>query len=104
MEEQRGKRKVLKGKIISDKMQKTAIVEVERTFRHPKYKKVVREKKKYKVDNPENTARIGDLVEIMGTRPLSKEKHWRVSKIVQKAKGAEETTKILEPQIDTNKQ
>lgn len=103
MEEQRGKRKVLKGKVIGDKMQKTAIIEVERTFRHPKYKKVVREKKKYKVDNPENTARIGDFVEIMETRALSKEKRWRVSKIVQKAKGIEEMTKILEPQIDTNK-
>lgn len=104
MEEKRSKRKVLKGKVISDKMQKTAIVVVERKFRHPTYKKVVREKKKYKVDNPENSARIGDIVEITETRPLSKEKRWRVSKIIQKAKGTEEIKKNLEPQINTNKQ
>lgn len=101
MEEERGKRKVLKGKVISDKMKKTAIIEVERKFRHPIYKKVVREKKKYKVDNPENAARIGDFVEITETRPLSKEKRWRISKIILKAKGTGEIIKEIEPKINS---
>lgn len=82
---ERGKRKVLTGLVISDKMQKTAIVEVERKYRHPMYKKVVRAKKKYKVHNPENTAHMDDFVEIMETRPLSKEKRWRLVRIIQKA-------------------
>lgn len=94
---ERGKRKVLTGLVISDKMQKTAIVEVERKYRHPMYKKVVRAKKKYKVHNPDQpglTARMGDFVEIMETRPLSKEKRWRLVKVIRKAKGGEETKQV----------
>lgn len=86
---ERGKRKVLKGLVISDKMQKTAIVEVERKYRHPMYKKVVRAKKNYKVHNPDQpglTAHMDDFVEIMETRPLSKEKRWRLVKVIRKAK------------------
>lgn len=89
MDIQRGKRKVLKGLVLSDKMQKTVIVKVERRFRHPIYKKVVLKKKKYKVHNPDNKARIGDFIEIIETRPLSKEKNWRLVRIIEKAKGIE---------------
>lgn len=87
MEEIRGKRKVLKGKVVSDKMQKAVIVEVERKFSHPVYRKVVREKKKYKVHNPDNTARMGDFIEIMETRPLSRDKCWRLVRVIEKARG-----------------
>lgn len=93
MEQNRGKRKVLKGVVKSDKMQKTVIVVVERKFRHPVYKKVVRVKKKYKVHSPDNSAHAGDLVEMMETKPLSKEKRWRITRIIQKAKGTVEITK-----------
>lgn len=100
MLEQRGKRKVFKGKVVSDKMQKTVVVEVERKYRHPMYKKVVREKKKYKVHNPGDMAHVGDFVEIMETRPLSKEKHWRLMKIIEKAGGIED----IKEDIKTEKQ
>lgn len=89
MDIERGKRKVRKGRVVSDKMQKTVIVEVERRFRHPLYKKVVRARKKFMAHNPEKpelTAHMGDLVEIMETRPLSKNKRWRVVRIIEKAK------------------
>lgn len=88
MDTERGKRKVRKGKVVSDRMQKTVIVEVERKFRHPKYKKVVRAKKKFKAHNPDNIAHMGDFVEIMETRPLSKEKRWRVVRVIERAKVA----------------
>ncbi len=81
----RGKRKVLKGVVVSDKMQKTAVVAVERKFRHPVYKKVVRLRKKYKAHNEENAAHIGDTVEMMETKPMSREKRWRITKIIKKA-------------------
>lgn len=90
MEGLRGKRKVLSGKVVSDKMQKTVIVEVERKFRHPIYKKVIKQKNKFKVHSPNNEAHIDDFVEIMETRPISKEKRWRITKILQKAKGISE--------------
>lgn len=90
MEMQRGARKVRKGRVTGDKMQKTIIVEVERKYRHPIYKKVLRARKRYKVHNPDNTAHTGDLVEIMETKPLSKEKRWRLVKVIQKAKGIDE--------------
>lgn len=90
MTEKRGKRKVLRGIVTSDKMQKTVTVEVERRFRHPVFKKVVKAKKRYKAHNPDDNARLGDLVEMMETKPLSKEKRWRVTNIIRKARGAEE--------------
>jgi len=89
MEEKKGKRKELSGKVVSDKMQKTIVVVVERKFRHPVYKKVVKVVKKYKVHSPENMAHTGDIVEIIETRPLSREKRWCLKKIVKKAKREE---------------
>ena len=85
MQEQRSKRKVRSGKVISARMDKTLVVLVERRFPHPFYRKVVRITKKYKVHDPENKANQGDIVEIMETRPISKEKHWRLIKVIRKA-------------------
>lgn len=84
--EPRGQRKVLRGRVVSDKMDKTVVVLVERVFRHPLYKKTVVRSKKYKAHDENNECRIGDIVEIMETRPLSKEKYFRVVKIVERAK------------------
>lgn len=84
--ERRGYRKVLRGKVVSDKMDKTVVVLVERVFRHPLYKKTVIRSKKYKAHDENNECRIGDIVEIVETRPLSKDKYFRVSKIIKRAK------------------
>ncbi len=83
---ERGKRKLLVGKVVSDKMDKTVVVAVERLVRHPLYKKVVKKTTKFKAHDEKNECQIGDKVEIMETRPLSKEKRWRVVKILKKAK------------------
>ena len=85
-ENERGSRKVRVGTVISDKMDKTVIVGVERRVAHPMYgKRVVRTKKFYAHDE-ENQAHQGDLVRIVETRPLSKQKRWRVVEVVEKAK------------------
>lgn len=78
MEEERGSRKVKKGIVVSNKMQKTVVVKVERTMRHPIYGKVVTRAKKYYAHNESAPLQIGDEVQIMETRPLSKLKRWRV--------------------------
>jgi small subunit ribosomal protein S17 len=80
MEQERGNRKVQKGIIVSNKMQKTVVVKVERTFRHPKYGKVVTRAKKYYAhhDNESAPLQVGDEVQIVETRPLSKLKRWRI--------------------------
>lgn len=78
MEQERGSRKVQKGTVVSNKMEKTVVVKVERTFRHPKYGKVVTRAKKFYAHNESAPLQIGDEVEIVETRPLSKLKRWRV--------------------------
>lgn len=83
---ERGSRKVRVGKVISDKMDKTVVVAVERSTRHPLYGKTIRKTKKYKAHDEGNECRIGDKVKIMETRPLSKEKRWRLVEILEKAK------------------
>jgi len=80
---QRGKRKELIGVVVSDKMDKTIVVKVERLVRHPLYKKVIRKHKKYKVHDEHNIAKVGDKVRIMETRPLSKEKRWRLVEVLK---------------------
>jgi len=85
-EEKRGKRKLLIGKVISDKMDKTITVEVERLVRHPKYEKLMRRYTICKAHDEKNDAKIGDKVEIMETRPLSKTKRWRLVKILERAR------------------
>jgi small subunit ribosomal protein S17 len=74
----RGKRKVQKGVVVSNKMEKTVVVKVERTFRHPTYDKVVTRAKKYYAHNENAPLQVGDEVKIIETRPLSKLKRWRV--------------------------
>jgi len=78
-----GQRKVRKGVVVSDKMDKTVVVLVERLVQHPTYKKYMRQRKKYKAHDPDNRCRVGDQVSIVETRPLSKEKRWRVQTIVK---------------------
>jgi len=82
----RGYRKVREGYVVSDKMDKTVVVEVEDRVKHPKYGKVIRRTKKYKAHDGENACGVGDLVQLMEIRPLSATKRWRVAKILEKAK------------------
>jgi small subunit ribosomal protein S17 len=81
----RGKSKVREGVVISDKMDKTVVVAVERLVKHPRYKKYVRRRSYYKVHDEDNRCAVGDRVLIRETRPLSKDKRWRVRAIVAKA-------------------
>lgn len=83
----RAQRKVLTGVVISDKMDKTRTVEVTTTKKHEFYGKVIRTSKCYHAHDEGNVSKIGDKVEIMSTRPLSKLKRWRISQIVEKALG-----------------
>ncbi len=85
-EGERGRRKVRTGRVISNKMDKTVVVAVESRVRHPLYGKIMRRTTKFKAHDEQNTCGEGDTVEIMETRPLSKEKRWRVVRIVEKAK------------------
>jgi small subunit ribosomal protein S17 len=82
----RGYRKFREGLVVSDKMDKTVVVEVEDRVKHPKYGKVIRRTKRYKAHDGENACGVGDRVLLMETRPLSATKRWRVSKILEKAK------------------
>jgi len=83
------KRKVRFGSVVSSKMDKTAVVAVETRKVHPLYKKTIRSTKKYKAHDENNACKIGDKVKIMETRPLSKEKRWRVVEIISKGEVAE---------------
>ena len=87
MEEKRvSSRKVRVGKVVSDKMDKTVVVAIEDRVAHPLYKKIVGRTYKLKSHDEENTCGVGDIVKVMETRPLSKDKRWRVVEIVEKAK------------------
>jgi len=77
-------KKVLIGTVVSDKMDKTVVVQVKRLFMHPRYKKYVRRSKKYKAHDEGNRCRVGDIVKIVETRPLSKEKRWKVVEILER--------------------
>jgi small subunit ribosomal protein S17 len=80
-----GERKTREGVVVSDAMQKTRVVKVERVFRHPRYQRVVRMSKKLKAHDEGNESRVGDRVLIEETRPLSKDKRWRIRSIVSRA-------------------
>lgn len=86
MNKERGNRKTLMGIVVSDVNDKTIIVKVERKSKHPLYKKLVISHKKYHAHDEKNEAGIGDKVEIAETRPMSATKHWRLVKIIEKAK------------------
>ena len=85
-EKERGRRKLRTGKVVSDKMEKTVVVVIERLVKHPVYKRYVRKRSRFKVHDEKNECGVGDLVRITETRPISKEKRWRVLEIVEKAK------------------
>jgi len=80
------RRKVRSGQVVSDKMDKTRVVSVERVTRHPLYGKTIRQSKKYKFHDEGNESRVGDIVKIVESRPLSKDKRWRLVEIVQRSK------------------
>ena len=82
----RGLRKERVGIVVSDKMQKTIVVQIEERVRHPKYGKIMRRSVKFKAHDENNDCGIGDKVRIMETRPLSKDKRWRLAEILEKAK------------------
>ena len=80
-----GERKSREGVVVSDAMQKTRVVKIERVYRHPRYQRVVKSSKKLKAHDENNESRVGDRVLIEETRPLSKEKRWRIRQIVNRA-------------------
>jgi small subunit ribosomal protein S17 len=82
---ERGKRKKLVGVVMSDKMEKTVIVMVNRLVLHPIYKKYVRKRKKIKAHDEQNQCHMGDKVLLIETRPLSREKRWRVKEVLERA-------------------
>ena len=86
MEEKRNLRKTRTGVVVSDKMDKTVVVAIKERVKHPLYGKIVIRTKKFKVHDENNQCGVGDKVRVMETRPLSKDKHWRVIEIVEKAK------------------
>ena len=83
---ERNLRKTRTGMVVSDKMDKTVVVAVIDNFRHPLYKKIVKRTVKFKAHDEQNACGIGDTVMIMETRPISKDKRWRVVEIIEKAK------------------
>ncbi len=96
----RGNRKQRKGFVVKDKMDKTVVIKVERTLRHPMYGKVIRTHKKYHVHDEENRACVGDFVRISECRPLSKNKHWRLVEILKTETPQETAEKIDDTDAD----
>lgn len=82
----RNMRKTNVGRVVSDKMDKTVVVAIEDSVRHPLYKKIIKRTVKLKAHDENNECRVGDRVRLMETRPLSKDKRWRVTEIIEKAK------------------
>lgn len=83
---ERNLRKTKTGKVVSDKMDKTIVVEIIDSVKHPLYKKIIKSTTRFKAHDENNECKIGDTVEITETRPLSKDKRWRVSEILERAK------------------
>ncbi|MCI9484406.1 MAG: 30S ribosomal protein S17 [Clostridiaceae bacterium] len=83
---ERALRKTRTGKVVSDKMDKTIVVAIEDSVQHPLYKKVIKRTYKLKAHDENNECRIGDKVKVMETRPLSKDKRWRLVEVIEKAK------------------
>ena len=83
--EERNLRKVMVGKVVSDKMDKTVVVAVETSVKHKVYNKIVKRTYKLKAHDEANECKIGDIVKVMETRPLSKDKRWRVVEVMEKA-------------------
>ena len=85
VEQVRNMRKIRQGKVVSDKMEKTIVVAVEDRVRHPLYNRTIRKTTKFKAHDEDNSCRMGDTVRIMETRPLSKDKRWRLIEILERA-------------------
>lgn len=85
-QQERGRRKVRTGVVVSDKMDKTVVVRIDRQVRHPLYDKTIRRSSKLAAHDEANDARTGDTVRVVETRPLSKSKRWRLVEIVERAK------------------
>ena len=83
--EERNLRKVLVGTVVSNKMDKTIVVAVETNVKNPMYKKIVKRTYKLKAHDEENVCKVGDIVKVMETRPLSKDKRWRLVEVIEKA-------------------
>ena len=83
---ERNLRKTRVGKVVSNKMDKTVVVSIQDNVRHPPYKKIIKRTVKLKAHDEENSCNIGDTVKVMETRPLSKDKRWRVAEIIERAK------------------
>ena len=92
---QRGKRKMFVGMVVSDRMQKTSVVQVEYIMAHAKYGKTMNRRVKFKVHDEKNEAHIGDKVRIEETRPLSKDKRWRLVEILSKASSVSEVADTM---------
>ncbi len=82
----RGQRKVIQGVVVSDKMDKTRVVKIVRLIKHPLYKKYIKRSRKFVMHDANNETRVGDVVRMMETRPLSRRKRWRLVEIVERAK------------------
>ncbi|MBL4688126.1 MAG: 30S ribosomal protein S17 [Nannocystaceae bacterium] len=78
-------KRILQGKVVSDKMEKTIVVQVSRRYRHPRYRKYINEQVRYKAHDERNEAKVGDKVRIVESRPLSRDKRWRLASVVEKA-------------------
>ena len=85
MKEKKRQKKILQGIVVSDKMEKSAVVLVERTIQHPLYKRTLKRTKKYKIHDEHNACRVGDFVRLIECRPISKHKCWRLLNVVRKA-------------------
>jgi len=90
------KKKRLVGRVLSDKMDKTVVVQVERLMRHPRYGKVLRRMKKYKAHDERNICRVDDTVRIVESRPLSREKRWRVEEILSTSEAVEVAPEVVQ--------
>ncbi len=90
------KKKRLVGRVLSNKMDKTVVVQVERLMRHRRYGKVLRRMKKYKAHDERNTCRVDDMVRIVESRPLSREKRWRVEEILSTSEAVEVAPEVVQ--------
>lgn len=93
---ERGNRKVRTGQVVSDRMDKTVVVSVERITQHPLYGRRIKRTKRYLAHNEGNVARLGDIVRIVETRPLSKRKRWRVAEVLQRHEGPVVSTEAVD--------
>ena len=84
----KGRGKIRVGEVVSDKMQKTVVVKMERRVTHPKYRRIVRLSKKFMVHDERQECRVGDRVRIIETRPLSRRKRWRILEVIERAQTA----------------